>query len=147
MNRRHLLLAVPALLLAACEPPSDTPAPPQNSAATNTTRIRMANKHSDDLAALPPQSQRLALMRAIRQTGNRCRRVDNSGYQEDYQNMRMWVATCGFEQKNWAIFIAPNADVQVRDCATAGQLSLPRCDLLPPAVPVPDPFTNGAYRP
>ena len=85
------------------------------------------------------------MMRAVRQTGNRCRRVDNAGYQEEYRNMRMWVATCGPQPKNWAVFVAPNGDVQVRDCAQMGELSLPRCQGLPPAIPDNEPvFQEGA---
>jgi hypothetical protein len=135
--------------VAACEPPSDLPNESAGGGTNNAAepKIRMANKHHDDLARLEPQLQRLALMRAIRQTGNRCQRVDNAGYQQEYRNMRMWVGVCGVEEKSWAVFIAPNGDVQVRDCAQAGQLQLPRCEGLPPPVPVPDPFTNGAYRP
>lgn len=98
-------------------------------------RIRIANKYHDDLMKLPPNLQRLAMMRAIRDGGYRCQRVDNTGYQEEFRNMRMWVATCGEESKNFAVYIAANGDAQVRDCADAGQLSLPRCEGLPPAVP------------
>jgi hypothetical protein len=46
---------------------------------------------------LPPDLQRLTMMRAIRDGGYRCQRVDNAGYQEEYRNMRMWVALCGVE--------------------------------------------------
>jgi len=97
--------------------------------------IRIANKHHDELMALTPNLQRLAMMRAIRGTGNRCQRVDNTGYQEEYRNLRMWVAVCPEEKKSFAVYIAPNGDVQVRDCAEAGQLELPRCEGLPPPVP------------
>jgi hypothetical protein len=101
----------------------------------NAPRIRMANEHHEELLRLSPDLQRIGLMRAIRQTGNRCQRVDNTGYQQEYRNMRMWVAMCGQEQKSFAVYIAPNGDVQVRDCAEAGQLALPRCQPLPPAAP------------
>lgn len=98
-------------------------------------RIRIANEHHDALMQLSPGRQRLAMLRAIRDTGNRCGKVDNAGYQEEYRNMRMWVAACGVEQKSFAVYIAANGDVQVRDCAEAGTLELPRCEGLPPAVP------------
>lgn len=107
----------------------------QNLANGQEPRIRIANKHHDALLQLPPNGQRLAMMRAIRGTGNRCQRVDNTGYQEEYRNMRMWVAVCGEENKSYAVYIAANGDVQVRDCAEAGQLALPRCQGLPPPVP------------
>lgn len=99
--------------------------------------IRIANKHHDELLTLTPGNQRLAMMRAIRSSGYRCQRVDNAGYQEEYRNMKMWVATCGEERKDLAVYLAANGDVQVRDCADAGTLSLPRCEGLPPAVPDP----------
>ncbi|HEY0114690.1 MAG TPA: hypothetical protein VGB54_03110 [Allosphingosinicella sp.] len=98
-------------------------------------KIKIANQHHEDLLRLRPGLQRLAMMRAIRATGNRCQRVDNAGYQEEHRNMRMWVAQCGIENKLWAVFIAPNGDVQVRNCEDSGRLSLPRCAGLPPAVP------------
>jgi hypothetical protein len=108
-------------------------------------RIRIANKHHDDLTQLRPGLQRIAMMRAIRSSGNRCQLVDNAGYQEEYRNMRMWVARCPEEDKTFSVYIAANGDVQVRDCADAGTLSLPRCNPLPP--PVPDEresFKEGA---
>jgi hypothetical protein len=98
-------------------------------------RIRIANEFHDELVKLRPGLQRLAMMRAIRETGHRCQRVDNAGYQEEYRNMRMWVAVCGEEKRTFAVYIAANRDVQVRDCADAGTLSLPRCNDLPPPVP------------
>lgn len=139
----RMILAVPGALLvmlAACEPGD---APPQDNGAAR--RITIANPHHDRLASLSPELQRLGMMRGIRATGNRCRAVDNAGYQQEYNNLRMWVATCGAEQKTWAVFVAPNGDLQVRDCAQAGQLSLPRCRPLPPAAPVAEsPFQEGA---
>jgi len=120
-----------ALLLASCGGGDYG-----NGANGQEPRIRIANKYHDELAKLPPNLQRLAMMRAARDAGYRCQRVDNAGYQEEYRNMRMWVAACGGEEtKTLAVFIAANGDVQVRDCAHAGQLALPRCEGLPPAVP------------
>jgi hypothetical protein len=120
-----------ASLLAGCGAPGDR----QTGANAQEPKIRIANKEHDDLLKLPPNLQRLAMMRAIRSTGNRCQRVENAGYQEEYRNMRMWVARCDVEQKSFAVYIAANADVQVRDCAEAGTLSLPRCEGLPPPMP------------
>ena len=130
-----------ALLLASC----GSPAPVNQARGEEEPKIKMANPFHDELMQLRPGLQRLAMMRAIRQTGNVCQRVDNAGFQQDYRNMRMWVAQCGVESKSWAVYIAPNGAVQVRDCADAGTLSLPRCNALPP--PVPDEretFKEGA---
>ena len=38
----------------------------------------------------------------------------------------MWTARCS-DGNDWAVFIAPNGDVQVRDCAEAATLALPAC--------------------
>lgn len=117
----------------------------QAGANAQEPRIRIANKYHDDLMQLRPGLQRLTMLRSIRDSGNRCQRVDNAGYQEEYRNMRMWVAACGEENKTFAVYIAANGDVQVRDCADAGTLSLPRCQGLPPAAPDErDEFRNGA---
>jgi hypothetical protein len=43
----------------------------------------------------------------------------------------MWVALCA-DGKNYAVFIAPTDDVQVRDCAEHAQLSLPACRRVQP---------------
>ena len=108
-------------------------------------RIRIANKYHDDLSQLPPNLQRLTMMRAIRDGRFRCQRVSNAGYQEEYRNMRMWVAVCGVEKKTLSVYLAANGDVQVRDCADAGQLSLPRCEgLPPPAADQQEVFKEGA---
>lgn len=139
-------LAGPAaalLALAACAPSDDPPyADEQNQAGER--RIVIANPHHDALTRLSPDNQRLTMLRAVRQSGNRCRRVDNAGYQEEYRNMRMWVAHCGVENKSWAVFLAANGDLQVRDCAHAGQLELPRCAPLPPPLPGANLIQEGA---
>ncbi len=104
---RFAACAALTLLLAGC----DDGAPTDNVAA-----IRVANPHSDQLKSLSPLNQRIGLMRAIRDSGRRCRRVDALGHQQHYEGMEMWVALCD-DGRHWSIFIAPNADVQVRDCA------------------------------
>ena len=81
MNR--LAAAAALLALAGCgdgAPTNDQPA------------IRVANPDSDRLKALSPLIQRLGLMRAIRQSGHRCHRVDALGHQQYYRSMEMWVA-------------------------------------------------------
>ena len=103
--------------------------------------IHVANPDSERLKAMSPLNQRLALMRAIRDTGNRCHRVVTGGYQQYYRGMEMWVALCE-EGKHWAVFIAGNSDVQVRDCDENPQLSLPLCR---PVAPMPaDPNDPGS---
>jgi len=108
----------------------------------NKAEIRIANPDSDRLKAASPLNQRLALMRAIRQTRHRCHRVVGGAYQQYYRGMEMWVALCD-EGKHWSVFIGPNSDVQVRDCAEHVQLSLPQCHPVTPLPPDPnDPVDN-----
>lgn len=94
--------------------------------ADEAPAIKMANPHHEQLKALTPDMQRLGVMRAIRDNGKRCRRVQAAAYQQDYRNMVMWVALCD-DGRHWALFIAPNGDTQVRECEHARQLNLPQC--------------------
>lgn len=113
-----------ALTLAGCS--DDAP-------SNNVTSIQVVNPGSDRLKALTPLNQRIGLMRAIRDSGKRCRNVQAVGYQQDYRGMAMWVALCN-DGRHWAVFIAPNEDIQVRNCAENAQLDLPVCR---PVVPMP----------
>jgi hypothetical protein len=88
--------------------------------------IEISNPHHEGLMRLSQPMRHLALMRAIRDSGKRCRRVEAGAYQEQYRNMAMWVARCQ-DQRQWAIYLAPNGDVQARDCAQQQQLGLPAC--------------------
>ena len=54
----------------------------------------------------------------------------------------MWVALCR-DGKNYAVFIAPSDDVQVRDCAEHAQLRLPACRPVPPLPHDPQTPRNG----
>lgn len=129
------LCAASVLALAAC---GET-APATNGAATS---IRVANPGSDRLKALSPLNQRIGLVRAIRDSGRRCRRVDALGYQQEYRQLAMWVALCN-DGRHWAIFIAPNEDIQVRDCRENAQLGLPVCRPVAPLPPDPNAPPNA----
>ena len=120
---KHLTTAASlslALALAAC---GDT-SPPGNGGV----QINIANEGSDRLKALNPMNKRIGLLRAIQQSGMRCRGgVLTGAYQQQWQeNLAMWVAHCA-DGKSYAVFIAPNDDVQVRDCTEHAQLGLPAC--------------------
>jgi len=88
--------------------------------------IAIASEYQKRLLALDDVNRGLALKRAIQDSGQRCRRVEANAYQEDYQALHMWRARCD-DSGDWALFIAPNGDVQVRPCADAAQLGLPGC--------------------
>lgn len=110
-------LGLLTLAAAGCDPATPPePRPP----------IKITNPHHDQLTALSPEMQRLGLMRAIRDNGRRCKRVEAVRYQEDYEQMALWVALCE-DGRHWAIFIAPNGDTQVRGCTEMRQLGLPQC--------------------
>ncbi len=112
------------LALASC---GDT-TPPTNAAVQASVAIA----GSDSLQALNPMNKRVGLLRAIQQSGFRCRGgVLTGAYQQRYQNLAMWVALCA-DGKNYAIFIAPTDDVQVRDCTEHAQLNLPACRRVEP---------------
>lgn len=123
-------LAASLAALAACEDGT----PPRN-----VTHIAIANPYNDRLRALAPPMQRLGLMRAIRDNGNRCHKVEAVAEQGDHRGLAMWVALCD-DDRHWAIFIGPSGDTQVRDCADAGRLHLPVCH--PVTMPA-DPIPNG----
>ncbi|HEY1606287.1 MAG TPA: hypothetical protein VGF77_11905 [Allosphingosinicella sp.] len=116
------------LLLAGCG---------DNSAPQNAVHIKMANTYSDQLAAMAPLYRNLGLWRAIRDAGNRCKKVDAGGFQQDYKDMALWTAHCT-DTDQWMVFIAPNGDVQVRPCADAAALKLPACKPLPAAAAGPE---------
>lgn len=106
------------------------------SAPNSETAINIANPGSDALRAAQPLNQRIALARAVHDSGHHCRRVDALGYQEQYRELAMWVAMCD-DGKHWAVFIAPNQDIQVRDCMENAQLGLPLCHPVAPLPPDP----------
>jgi hypothetical protein len=134
MMRMTLVFLSAAAMLVGCSSRTDD-LKQDSGNASGEGGIRMANPFHDDLMKLSPGNQRLAMLRALRATGYKrehCRNVDNAGYQEEFRNMRMWVAECVAERRSYAVFIAPNTEIQVRNCADAGTLSLPRCQGLPP---------------
>jgi hypothetical protein len=109
--------AATLVLLAACE---------DGSPEQNVTQVVAANPYSDQLKALSEPTRYLGLYRALRDNGQRCKRVDRGGYQQQYKTMAMWTAHCT-DSGDWAIYIAPNGDVQVSQCRHAAELKLPEC--------------------
>ena len=118
-GRRVGLAALAALTLAAIG--CDQGAPPEP-----RPPIKIANPLHEQLTGLSPDMQRLGLMRAIRDNGRRCKRVEAVRYQQDYEQMALWLALCE-DDRQWAIFIAPNGDTQVRQCTEMRELGLPEC--------------------
>ena len=113
------------LLLAGCG---------EGTTAQNVTSVKVTIPGSDRLAAMNPLDRNLGLWRAIRDSSQRCKKVDNGAFQQDYQNMAMWTAHCT-DTGQWAIFIGANDDVQVRACTDTATLNLPACKPLAAAAP------------
>jgi hypothetical protein len=147
------LALAPLALLAGCGGSTSEPAAnqartaPSNAAAADATAeaganaqagVRIRNRPNEDLLALNDANRRVGLVRAIRQTGNSCplRVEPNPVQQGEYEGMALWTARCD-NNRQYAIFIAPNGDVQVRDCADMAELGLPACRPLPEAAPAP----------
>jgi hypothetical protein len=106
------------LALGACEDGAPEP---------DRIKMKPHNPYVDQLKGLSELNRGLGLRRAILDTpGGKCKKVDYSGYQQDHKNLSMWTVRCN-DGNDWAVFIAPNADVQVRACADARTLRLPEC--------------------
>jgi hypothetical protein len=92
----------------------------------NSSAFQLSNPYADQLRALTPQNRDLALRRAIIDSGERCKRIESSEETGQYKNMATWTARCQ-GGRDWAVFIAPNGDAQVRSCTHVAQLGLPAC--------------------
>ena len=116
------LITASALCIAAAAA-CDAGAPSERSAPRS---VKVTSEYIERLKGLSDLNRGLALRRAIQDAGNRCKKVDASAFQEDYMNLSLWTARCS-DSGDWALFIAPNGDVQVRKCSDARQLGLPQC--------------------
>lgn len=105
--------------LAACDGGGESP-------PRNVTSIQPASPYVEQLRSLSPQNRDLALRRAIQDSGQSCKRIANSEETGTYKSMVTWTAHCEGGPA-WAIFIAPNGDVQVRSCEHVERLGLPAC--------------------
>ena len=97
-----------------------------NGGETKVRRVTVSSEYIDRLKALSKDNQGLALRRAVQDSQQRCKRVTQSGYQQDYKNLSVWNLKC--TDGEYVLFIAPTGDVQVRSCDHAERLGLPRCN-------------------
>lgn len=112
-------ISVVVLTLAGCG--SGTPAQDRTAAAPTTIR----NEYHERMSVLDDLRRNAALRGAIRSSNESCDRVEASAFQRDYENLKMWTVRC--KSNAYAVFLAANGDVQVRDCAQAAELKLPVC--------------------
>jgi hypothetical protein len=115
--RVPLTISAIAMLLAACgESAPDhkqEPAPRQSA-------------EQQEMHKLNEMDRAITLKRAIYASGYSCKRIDRSGYVTEYRNLSMWMASCS-DKKDWAVFIGPDASVQVRLCKDLPRFGLPPC--------------------
>jgi hypothetical protein len=90
------------------------------------TTIQAESPYVKQLRALSQQNRDLALRRAIQDSGQTCKRIESSQESGTYKNLTSWTARCE-GGKEWAIYIAPTGDAQVRSCEHVQQLGLPGC--------------------
>jgi hypothetical protein len=126
MTQTHVARAALLLFaLAGCDKGADAP--------RNVTRITVdESAYVGRLRAMTQQNRDIALRRAIHDSAQKCKRIDRSRELGTYKNMSMWTAHCD-SGEDWAIFIAPAGDVQVRSCGHVAQLGLPTCATGKPA--------------
>jgi hypothetical protein len=115
MTAMKVMVAMLAALAAAAPAPASPP----------------PNPFSERLQRLDELRRYTILRRAVLDSGEPCKRVDRAGISGRYKNLVMWTAHC-VPGGNYALFIGPDASVQVRDCAELAKLGLPACRL-PPA--------------
>src|SRR3712207_5044127 len=89
-------------------------------------QMTASSEYLDKLRALTDDNRGLALRRAVQDSQQRCKRVGQSGYQQDYKNLSVWNLKC--TDGEYGLFIAPSGDVQGRSCEHAERLGLPRCN-------------------
>ena len=117
MKAALLLAPAAATLLTACDQsPTTQPRQP----------IVVRSEAQDQLHQLDDLNRAIGLKRAIHQSGYTCKRVESSGYVQEYQNLSMWMAKCA-DKRDWAIFVGPDGTAQVRPCRDLAQLGLPAC--------------------
>jgi hypothetical protein len=117
MSIRSLSILTAAMAVSACDqsPPTQPRQP-----------IVVRSEAQDQLHQLDDMNRAIALKRAIYDSGSICKRVEESGYVQEYKNLSMWTAKCD-NGRDWAIFIGPDGTAQVRLCRDLKELGLPAC--------------------
>jgi hypothetical protein len=113
-----------AMLLSAC---GDS-----DNSQQNVKSISVRSAEQNALHKLSPMNQKIALRRALYDSGRTCQTVTEAGYVQEYGNLSMWTASCK-SGKSYAIFVGPDGSAQVRDCREMQALKLPACTIAKPA--------------
>lgn len=87
-----------------------------------------SNPFSDRLQRLDELRRHAVLRRAILDSDEQCKRVERAAINGPYKNLMMWTARC-VPGGDYALFIGPDASVQVRPCGDLKGLGLPLCRL------------------
>lgn len=118
MRAQFSAVFVAALITSACGD-SSQPAPKPKT-------ISVRSEQQNALHNLSESGLKIALRRAIYDSGSKCNTVTRAGYVQEYGNLSMWTASCASD-RSFAIFVGPDGSVQVRDCKEVEQLKLPAC--------------------
>ena len=96
--------------------------------------IVVRSEAQDRLHQLNDLNRAIALKRAILDSGFACKRVEESGYVQEVQNLSMWTASCD-DGNDWAIFAGPDGSAQVRRCQDLAEFKMPACVIRPSPKP------------
>jgi hypothetical protein len=119
---RILASAAIAMTLAACGDSSPRGQPQQ------PRSIQVRSEAQNALHKLNAMNQKIALRRAIYDSGNACKTVTKAGYVQEYGNLSLWTASCA-SGRSFAVFVGPDGSAQVRDCREMEPLKLPACTI------------------
>ena len=117
MRAQLLTVMVLAVTVAGCGKPQ--PEQP-------TKSISVRSEQQNALHKLSEPTLKIALRRAIYDSGKKCNTVTKAGYVQEYGNLSMWTASCN-SGRSFAIFVGPDGSAQVRDCREMEPLKLPAC--------------------
>lgn len=115
-----------ALLVSACGDSGET------QQKTRSISVRSAEQNA--LHKLKPDMLKIALRRALYDSGRTCQTVTEAGYVQEYGNLSMWTASCK-SGRSYAVFVGPDGSAQVRDCQEMETLRLPACKIAQPVKP------------
>jgi len=97
-------------------------------AALPIQAVTIANPASDQMARLSVIARKGAMRKALLDSGVRCEHIEKVNIQGPWANTIMWRAKCGGDPRyDYAVFVGPDASVQVRYCAEMAELKLPPC--------------------